>query len=558
MRPLLLLLALGLIGCPDPRRTAGDDDDAANDDDDSGLDDDDAVNDDDAVDDDDAADDDDAVDDDDTAPTDPCLDLLRQTNVGCEFWAVDLDNAENFVDTAAAGQFAVVVAHASPEPSATVEIHINNANPGQPLSLQLVDSWTLGQGELHVFPLPRRDVDGENVTDGTDDGPQTWLSSRAFRVTSTAPVVAYQFNTLDQQFSNDASVLLPTHALGLEHHVLGYSPNAPTDFLGAPGNRSYVTIVGTAEATSVQVTPSYDVMAGPGVPDLGDGIGIRAGTTAGFTLGPFDVLNLETPFIDLFSGDPIPDLTGTVVQSLENVAVFTGADLASIQAGFVEDTCCAEHIEQQVLPTRSMRSQFVVSHSAQRSTTTPEPDVYRVMAVNDGTTVTTTLGGHEASFTLNEGEFHEFSSTVGFVLESSLPVHVAQFLVTGGEVPSGSIGDNSLLYVPPVFQRRGDYTFTTGSGFSSNHMVISRVQGTAVTVDGIDSGDPASGCGPATIDGTLGLEVYEAVTCDIADGVHTVHSGSVPDEAGAPIGVYVYGYYSAGSYAYPAGAGLGG
>jgi hypothetical protein len=556
----LLLLILLLAACPDGRvdrddDDATDDDDAA-DDDDSGIDDDDAT----ADDDDTGSDDDDvAPDDDDTGPADPCLDLLRQTNVGCEFWAVDLDNAENlFGDDAAAAQFAVVVAHASPEPSAFVEVHINLADPGQPLSLQLVDSATIPQGGLHVFELPRRDVDGENVTNGHDDGPQTWLSSRAFRVTSTAPVVAYQFNTLDQQFSNDASLLLPTHSLGDEHHVVGHFPNAPTAGLGE--NRAYVTVVGAHEATSVQVTPAYDVISGPGVPDIGGGIGILAGTTKTFTLGPFDVLNLETPLISLFPfpPPPIPDLTGTVVTSDLPVAVFTGADLANISDGTGAESCCAEHIEQQVLPTRAMRTQFVVSHSAQRSTSTPENDVYRVLAIADGTAVTTNLGGADASFSLAAGEFREFFANTGFVLQASAPVHVAQFLVKGSDVPSGNYGDNSLLYVPPVDQRRGTYTFTTGEGFSRNAVVISMVEGTVLTVDGLDSTLPASGCGAPQEDGELNGQTYVSVTCDIDDGVHQVHSGAVADEAGDPLGVYVYGYYNAGSYAYPAGAGLGG
>ena len=64
----------------------------------------------------------------------------------------------------------------------------------------------------------------------------------------------------------------------------------------------------------------------------------------------------------------------------------------------------------------------------------------------------------------------------------------------------------------------------------------------------------ATTCGGPKTDGTFDSTTYVSYTCDIADGVHTVHSGPTPEEADTPIGVFVYGYYYAGSYAYPAGA----
>ena len=112
--------------------------------------------------------------------------------------------------------------------------------------------------------------------------------------------------------------------------------------------------------------------------------------------------------------------------------------------------------------------------------------------------------------------------------------------------------------MPPADQRRGRYTFTTGEGFSSNWAVISYPLGTIASIDGALLTDPASGCGPEVVDGVLAAVTYVSRTCAIADGVHSAYSGTVPEESGDPIGVLVYGYYQAGSYAYPAGAGLGG
>jgi len=186
----LLGLALVVLGCP-----PGDDDVAG--DDDSGDDDsgDDDSGDDDTSDDD--SGDDDSGDDDTTY--DPCDQL---GDLGIEYWAVDLDNTENQFDDAAAGLFAVAVANVEGTQTAHVEVALNDGPVGGPLALDIVDSADILPGEIHVFSLPRRDADGENVTDGVDDGTQTWLSSRAFRISSDVPVAAHQFNPLDQRWSN--------------------------------------------------------------------------------------------------------------------------------------------------------------------------------------------------------------------------------------------------------------------------------------------------------------------------------------------------------------------
>ncbi len=481
--------------------------------------------------------------------------LATRSNIGCEYWAADLDNAENSlngvpVDNASGGQFAVAVANIGNHGSAHVAVHINNAGQGAPLDLELIEEVDVDEKDLYIFRLPRRDVDGENIKKGVDDGPQTWLSSRAFRITSDVPVVAYQFNPLNQMFSNDASLLLPTSGLGRDHLVVGYPPSGPIGNIGplpGPKNRGYVTILGTAEETIVDVTPSYGIVKGEGI------AAIKAGEQATFTIGPFDVINLETKFMTF--GGKEPDLTGTTVHSDKPVAVFFGVDLAMIGSNTgAEESCCAEHLEQQILPSEAMGEKFVVSHSAKRNSGSPEPDMYRIMAYANGTNVTTNLQAPNDAFTLGAGQFREIFSTTGFVVESSGPLHVAQFLVIGTEV-SPTTGDSSLLYVPAVNQRRGLYVFTTAKGFGTNWAVISMPVGTYVLLD-TEEVTSSARCNGPRVDGDLEGTTYEEWTCRIDDGVHTVHSGTSTEEAKTQIGVFVYGYYSAGSYAYPAGSDL--
>ncbi|MEK6609038.1 MAG: IgGFc-binding protein, partial [Myxococcota bacterium] len=476
---------------------------------------------------------------------------LSRSNIGCDYWAVDLDNAENQFDTAAAGQFAVVVANIDPVATVHVEVRINEAPQGEPLELSLVEETDIGPTNLYIFRLPRRDVDGINVTDGVDDGPQTWLSSRAFRVTSDLPVVAYQFNPLDQRYSNDTSLLLPSSGLGQDYLVLGYPPSGPFGQIGplaGPKNRGYVTVVAAVESTHVEVVPAFDIEAGEGID------AIEAGATASFDIGPYDVVNLETRLLS-FGESMLPDLTGSTVVSDKPVAVFFGTDLSVIATDpYDENACCAEHLEEQVIPSTAMGQKFVVSHSAQRNQGAPEADYYRIQAYEGGS-VTTSLPAPNASFTLGAGGFHELYATTGFTIESDAHLHVAQFLVVGTDIasPRAGAGDNSLLYVPAIDQRRGLYVFTTGEGFDGNYAVVSMPEGGAATIDGFDVG---SNCEGPRDDGALDGVSYESFTCEISDGGHVVHSGGSVKEAKAPIGVFVYGYYAAGSYAYAAGSEL--
>ncbi|HUT76967.1 MAG TPA: hypothetical protein VM285_04735, partial [Polyangia bacterium] len=135
-------------------------------------------------------------------------------------------------------------------------------------------------------------------------------------------------------------------------------------------------------------------------------------------------------------------------------------------------------------------------------------------------------------------------------------LHVAQFLVDGQNTNAYK-GDAALLYVPAVDQRRALYIFTTGQGFSSNHAVISAPVNTPLM---INTWDVSQVCDGPLSDGSLILEDveydFESWECQIPDGAHMVHSGATPEEATVPIGVFVYGYYNAGSYSYPAGSDL--
>ena len=129
------------------------------------------------------------------------------SNIGCEYWSVDLDNyPDPFSNDPSSVPHAIVISNTSEAPaSVTVE------GPG---GVTLVDpEFVVADGDVHVFTFPRLDIDGTGIFD------------RAFKISSTQPVIVYQFNPLNNEgvASNDASLLLPKEGLGREYVALSWA-----------------------------------------------------------------------------------------------------------------------------------------------------------------------------------------------------------------------------------------------------------------------------------------------------------------------------------------------
>src|SRR6185369_15898149 len=280
---------------------------------------------------------------------------------------------------------------------ANVTIEINDAAVGEALKLSTVQQVSVDPGALLALILPTRELDcGVKPNDYASPG--TCLSSNAYRITSSAPIVVYQFNVFENAYSNDASLLLPSNALGKIYRIIGWPAGHPVAIPGFPIiDRSYVTIVGVKPNTQVTVRPSWRIKGNPPIAATGPGGEITA------TIGPFDVLNLETDDAT-FQDDPktAADLSGTLVQATAPVAVFSGVETTSAPGGVLTvptppgwtdmDTCCLDHLEEQIFPIESVGMHYVVARSPVRSTGGfREPDIIRFVGVAEDATVTTNL-----------------------------------------------------------------------------------------------------------------------------------------------------------------------
>jgi len=515
-------------------------------------------------------------------------DLKFGGNVGCDYWAVDLDNHYDAQD----GPFAVIVSNLS-DKSATVTI--TSKTSGTQTQATQVANKEVPAGGLEIFSFTQ-----QQEPNGTNIG---W---NAYRIQSTSPIIAYQFNPLENVdvFSNDASLLLPSNTYGMEYIVIsrseliGGGPDvdplfgncqqvcAPLEGGYCDGNgnclvpyRGTLTVMASTPDTAVVVRPTTRTLGGPGIPVM------NPGQEYSFTLQPYQTLNIKT---DQDGGD----LTGTIVTSDKPIAVFGGHE-----AAVTSDRCCADHLEQQMFPVQTWGKLYVAGKSMTRGI---ENDYWRIVASEDSTTVTFSPAVHGPAM-LGRGQWLEITTTQDFVITADKPISVAQYLASSQEIveipfgaicntsadcapgyqcelydvftglylcfpptcvqegspagcPAGHtcacfdfscgcqpIGDPALILSAPVEQYRDAYVFLSPTNYAEDYINIVAPTGTTVLVDGtaLSGGlfSPVAG------------SIYSVARLSVSDGVHRI-------EASEPVGVSVYGYDDDVSYGYTAGLSL--
>jgi len=493
--------------------------------------------------------------------------------IGCDYWGVDLDNAfvsggsRGYLDAAGA-QYAIAVANPPESPVPTlVEVWFKEGGVEKKVPFDSdgvpIETAPLQPGELRVYKLPKRDANG------------TIQASLAYRITATAPIIAYQFNPLENEnvFSNDASLLLPATLMGQEYIVM--TREQTFDVL-----RGFLTVVAVLPGeTKVSVQVSAPTMVGsvnPGAPDEEEIPHMEAGETRFFTLQQYDVLNIETD-------RPGADLTGSVILTDQRVAVFGGSEAANapndarcvdhdpitgkgvceydgttpctdlmdcVNAGF--NTCCADHLEQQLFPVSTWGTIYVATKSWDRG---QEKDIWRVMAAEDNTQVVLVPSQQGISVPiLNAGEWFEFESRNHFEIHSvdGKPILVGQFLAAQdapepniaqqSQAEDAGTGDPAFILAVPFEQYRDSAVILTPAEYEENFVNITCPTGSVVTIDGEEI--------PPAYFELVGSGTYSVYRHRITKaGAHTITSSE-------PAGVIVYGYDQYVSYGYTGGLDL--
>jgi hypothetical protein len=515
----------------------------------------------------------------------------QQSNVGCEYWGADLDNAViDPTNNAAEQQYAIVVSNVQDDVSATVSVEQDDsAASGTTSDTRVIATATITPHNLEVFKLGPREVDGS--ADGTfNTGTGTALTRHAYRVKSSFPIVAFQFNPLENVdvFSNDASQLLPVSGLnggvGRAYVVPGWPQTlAVTSDPATNWNlnlRAFLTIVGTRPDTHVTLTSAARVI--PGGPFAS---GLDRGASAQVVLQPFDVLNLET-------GDSNADFTGSLIDADQPIAVFPGSECSDSPPWMTkaERFCCCDHLEHQTPPVRTVGKSYVLAKMPNRTSAiiaaggrlgeVDEIEYYRVVAVQAGTThVTTTLPAPWDAFDLNgEGDSKTVPSKTDFLLDASPPATVLE--VQGSQESAGVPiaqglpgGDPSTTVPPPREQWRSDYVMLTPDKYVFDYLVVVAPSDAHAFVDGIALDATNAEVTPS--DGLTAMERGSAtppyltyryqLSYPIIDPTIPPPAGIMPGkqndgvhhvQADAPVMVIAYGFDYRVSYAYTGGTQL--
>ncbi len=513
----------------------------------------------------------------------PCSsDFKSNTNVGCDYWAIDMDNVVYGDFNAQIQQFAVVISNTALA-DATVTVTMGDANV--PLTFKTAQ-YNVPAGQVQVIKLPNT---AWKLPDQSQDG--TSINLKAYRIQSTQPIVAYQFNPLENVnvFSNDASLLLPSYALGKTYWIMS-SKQLGDEF------RGYFAVVATQPgATNVSVSVTAKTLAGKAAPGVATVPAIQAGQTKVFTLQQGQVLNIE-------SDEPDGDLTGSFVDADQIVAVFGGSELTYSPQGIgncvkdvdgfkvcagstndgsggvscasdtdCDDSCCGDHIEEQLFPVAALGQSYIAAHLYQRG---KEKDAWRIVAAQDNTKITLNPSIGVVIPTLAQGQVFEFQSAKDFEIKADKPILVGQYMASSyasavmenppcsvegaagdaeclakygymGKCVDGDhcepLGDPSLILAVPASQYLSDYLFLVPDKYAINFITVVAVTGTGATLDK----NPIAPGSWTAIAGTN----WSVVRMPIASGAHRLLA-----EKGA--GLTVYGYDLYVSYGYPGGAGL--
>ena len=336
--------------------------------------------------------------------------------------------------------------------------------------------------------------------------------NKGILVTAVDEVAVYGLNQLTA--STDGYTALPVDAIGRNYVVLGYGN---TVHLGGEGGTN-LTIVGTADNTTINITPAVAVGAHPASVPF----------TIMLNAGQAYTLHVDTQPNNI-SG--VVDLTGSLVNADKPISLYGGNTAAYVPAGFA----AADHLIEQLPPIDTWGKHFVMVPLATRT----RGDTFRVLAQADNTEVR--INGTLVT-TLAAAKFYETILTAASAIDTSQPALVAQYAngQSFDDVPS----DPFMMLVPPIEQFQSDYTLSTPvSNFDVNYanLVVPLAALASVRREGQSI--------PISAFTAIGSSGFAGAQIPIGVGSHHF-------TADAPLGVSVYGFREVESYGYFGGTNL--
>ncbi|PRP96582.1 hypothetical protein ENSA5_36580 [Enhygromyxa salina] len=422
----------------------------------------------------------------------PLCDLIEvnPSSVGCSFFANRMDNLHaNQPDS-------LVIGNVSSDKSVTAQLYFvpNNQNVEQAQGPAVM----VGPEGTHTFQLDNAQI--ESVT--------TKRTGGVYRVETDIPIVAYLHSPIGSQATNDASMLLPEHALTGNYVVASYPG---TFHIHYPG---YFTAIATQDDTTLDFLAGGPTAAGGGVP------GLMPGQSAQVAMQRYDTLNVVV-------AAQYQDLSGTIITADKPVWVAGASECANVP---MHPTLYCDHLEEVLLPLEYWGEEYVGAHAPQRGN---ETYYWRVYGGEDGITVNTAPQQPGFPLQLDKGEYYQFGTQASFVFTGDGPFLPVQLLE--GQNGGAGTGDPSMYQMVPTEQFLDTYAFVTGTNYSLHYAQIIRpAGGDDIMIDDV------------VVDGYYQIGAWDVADYQVTEGAHFATSTQ-------PFGIIQVGYTNVTSYAYPGG-----
>ena len=388
-------------------------------------------------------------------------------------------------------------------------------------------------------------------------------STGTYRVSTSNPVVAYQFNPYCCNFtaSNDASLLLPTASLGTRYRIFTYPTMVYDDSLNITQLDPYFYVIALEDETTITVEDREPISMLLGDYEF---LGHRADVeeaTIEVTLGALER--------KVFTRDG--DLSGIEVRADKPIAVFVGHPCTFVP----QDAWACDHLEEQLLPAATLGEEYLLPTFELRNRPAFEKGLnregiyWRLVADEDLTvTLTPSLDGldlYETStfhtpncleflsgdtLVMKEGDVCELGMKESASLSATGSLLVGGVLSghqsTGRDEYGTQAGDPSMFTAPPVEQYRRDYSFVTPPTFKKTFASVTLPDGARISYRGEQIPD-SQRLDRKTIE--LDGQAWESFSVALEPGVHQLESEQA-------FGLLVYAYDDYVSYAFPGGLDL--
>ncbi len=419
------------------------------------------------------------------------------SSVGCSFFATKMDNFYNNANDPSKND-ALIAGNISSVNPVTAQLYFvpvnGDAEQAQGAAVEIPPegtfTWSLGQVEI------------DSVT--------TIRQGGVYRLETTRPVVAYLHSPIGSTATNDASMLLPEHALTGNYIVTSYPNTLGTAY------PSYFTVIGTVDDTTLTFTVPEATLGGGGVPAL------SPGQSTDVVLQRYSTLNVVA---QQSSGG---DVSGTIISADHPVWLIGATECANVPA-WPQNTFC-DHMEESPFPLEYWGQEYVGAHAPNRGS---EQYHWRVFGGDDGVTVETSPPQPGFPINLDKGEYYQFATNDHFVITGDGPFLPVQYLES--ENPNAGTGDPGMYQMVPTEQFLTSYAFVTGTGYNQHYAQITRpAGGSDVLIDG------------NLVGGYVQVGNFEVADVNVSEGAHFATSDQ-------PFGVIQVGYTGVTSYAYPGG-----